>query len=82
MSSQTWNIIGSLCGLLGVLLLFRYGMPYRVRTGGASFLILNQRDADDLRQEKLFDIFGWIGLVLVIAGTACQNIANTCLAHS
>jgi hypothetical protein len=42
-----------------VLLLFRYGMPYRVRTGGASFLILNQRDADDLRQEKLFDIFGW-----------------------
>ena len=52
-------------------------MPYRIRRGGVSFLALEQRDTADLKQERLYDLLGLIGLVLVIAGTLCQIIANT-----
>ena len=51
-------------------------MPYRVRRGGASFLILNDTDKADLKQEKLYDALGLLGLVLVILGTVCQIVAN------
>jgi hypothetical protein len=34
------NIAGLVITMAGVLLLFRYGMPYRVRTDGQSALIL------------------------------------------
>jgi hypothetical protein len=56
-------------------------MPYRVRTGGASALLLEQTDTDALRQEKRYDILGWIGLVFVVCGATCQIIANTSLAY-
>ena len=62
--------------MVGVLPLFRYGMPYRVRRGGASFLILNDTDKADLKQEKLYDALGLLGLVLVILGTVCQIVAK------
>ena len=75
-SPSTWNIVGLVCVMVGVLLLFRYGMPYRVRRGGASFLILNDTDKADLKQEKLYDALGLLGLVLVILGTVCQIVAN------
>jgi hypothetical protein len=39
--------------------------------------MLTQRDTADLKQERWFDVLGWIGLALVIAGTTCQIIANT-----
>jgi hypothetical protein len=31
------NIVGLLLALAGVLLLFRYGMPYELRTGGHQY---------------------------------------------
>jgi hypothetical protein len=73
-SPSTWNIVGLVCVMVGVLLLFRYGMPYRVRRGGASFLILNDTDKADLKQEKLYDALGLLGLVLV--HSVCQIVAN------
>jgi hypothetical protein len=76
MSSSTLNIIGLLCVMAGVILLFAFGMPYRTRRGGASFLILEEKDTADLKQERLYDVLGLVGLVLVVTGTACQIIAN------
>ena len=76
MSAERWNILGIVISLAGVLLLFRYGMPYRTRTGGASALLLTRTDEDAIRLERRYDILGWIGLVLVFVGAACQIIAN------
>lgn len=76
MSAAAWNIAGLILVLVGVLLLFRYGMPYRVRTGGDQFIILEQKDQSDIETEKLYGALGWIGLALVILGTACQVAAN------
>jgi hypothetical protein len=61
-------------------MLFVFGMPYRVRRGGMTLLALEGTDEADLKQEKIFDLLGWIGLLLVTGGTICQIIADTCLA--
>ena len=69
------NTIGLAANLVGVILLFRYGMPYR-HTG--SFLLLSG-DAvtdKDRRLDDRYRTLGWIGLVLIIIGTGLQ-IAST-----
>jgi len=76
MTSASWNVTGLLMVLVGVLILFRYGMPYRVRTGGAIHIIAEQLDQNDIKAERWYTILGWIGLILVVAGTACQIKGN------
>jgi hypothetical protein len=65
-SSSSWNIVGLLLVAAGVLILFRHGMPYRVRTGGVSVLALNQTDADAIKLEKRYAVLGWIGVALIL----------------
>jgi drug/metabolite transporter (DMT)-like permease len=72
MTYQLWNILGVILLFVGVLLLFFFGMPYRTRRGGASYIIMRETDKADLKQEKLFDVFGWVGLTFMLAGTAAQ----------
>ncbi len=74
--AAAWNITGLILVLVGVLILFRYGMPYRARRGGARFLVLAQKDEADLKQERRYDVLGWVGLVLVVVGTGAQIIAS------
>jgi hypothetical protein len=76
MSAACWNITGLLLALAGILLLFRYGMPYRVRSGGAIHLILEQTDDAEIKAEKRYAIFGWIGLTLIVVGTLFQIAAS------
>jgi hypothetical protein len=69
MSPACLNIVGLLLALLGSLLLFRYGMPYRVRTGVGLGVVLGQKDEAEQRAKKWDDSLGWIGLMLVVLGT-------------
>ena len=59
---------------LGVVLLFRYGMPYRVETGGKIFRVIEHEDPKAKASERRYRCLGWIGLVLIIAGTALQAL--------
>jgi hypothetical protein len=71
------NIAGLLLALAGVLLLFRYGMPYQVRTGGREVRWqTGQANQDQIKLERRYDRLGWFGLVCIVAGTLCQIIAN------
>jgi hypothetical protein len=68
-----FNITGLVLNLVGVLLLFRYGMPYRVRTGGRIVTFTSVKP--DLKTEKLdryYDCLGYLGLVSVVLGTGAQ----------
>lgn len=69
--SKILNGIGLVANLVGVILLFRYGMPYR-HTG--SFLLLSGDAVSDgdRRQDALYRLLGWIGLFLIVAGAALQ----------
>jgi hypothetical protein len=72
-------VVGLVANAVGVIVLFRYGMPYRTRRGEASYLLLEGdegTDTEDLRQEERFNVLGWVGLFLIVVGTGLQ-IAGT-----
>jgi hypothetical protein len=69
------NLIGLTLGLIGVLILFRWGMPFRVNYGVATPIT---SDAAPPRAKALSHVYllcGWIGLCLLILGWALQVIA-------
>jgi hypothetical protein len=71
------NVFGLILNLAGVILLFRYGMPYRVRTDGRVVTFVSEKE--DLTTKKLdrrYDCLGWIGLICVIFGTVFQILAT------
>jgi len=73
MSPRVLNVCGLLCNLVGVLLLFRYGMPYRIATGGRLFRWeLNATDEQIRRRDLLYRFLGWIGVVAIVVGTGLQ----------
>jgi hypothetical protein len=72
MSTTILNVGGLLMNLAGVILLFRYGMPYRVRTEGVSYLITEDIDKREVATEWRYDWLGKLGLFLIVAGTAAQ----------
>jgi hypothetical protein len=70
------NVAGPVLNLLGVVLLFRYGMPYRVRREGKTPVTLVIPGTGDEEQERLYDRMGWLGLSLIVVGTALQIAAT------
>jgi hypothetical protein len=77
-ASGALNIAGLLMSLAGVVLLFQHGMPYRVRTGGSSIYVSSTSDPKEARAERRDGVFGWLGLILIIPGTAAQIAAVIC----
>ena len=69
------NAFGLLANLSGVLLLFRYGMPYRVSTGGSSIYVSSSTDPHELAMEQRYKRLGLLGLVLIVLGTIAQIAA-------
>ena len=68
-------IAGLLINLAGVVLLVRYGMPYRVETGGLEFIVTETVNQDEIRLEKLHKKLGFLGLLLIGSGTGLQVLA-------
>jgi hypothetical protein len=68
--SRLLNLIGLTFGLIGVLTLFRWGMPVRVTYGDAPSIT---SDAAPPRA-KAYLLRSWVGLCLLILGWALQVI--------
>ena len=75
MGPATLNVTGLLMNLVSVILLFRYGMPYRVRSEGFSYYVTEEPDKREATAEKLYDRLGWVGLILIVTGTGAQIAA-------
>ncbi|MDO8478360.1 MAG: hypothetical protein Q7W02_19605 [Candidatus Rokubacteria bacterium] len=54
------GVLGLLLTLAGILLLFAFGMPYRLRTGGT------------VSAARKYALLGWAGLGLIVAGSLLQ----------
>jgi hypothetical protein len=75
MSWGTINSIALLANLLGVVLLFRFGIPFRVKrkAGYSTIMIPNSvGDAEEARVNRRYERFGWLGLSLIASATALQ----------
>jgi drug/metabolite transporter (DMT)-like permease len=76
MSAATWNIVGIVLSLAGVILLFLFGMPFRTRTRGQIHLFAEETDHAALKHEKRHDLLQWLGFALVVAGALFQIVGN------
>jgi hypothetical protein len=74
--NRVLNIVGLAFNLIGVLILFRWGMPFRVPTGGDIHLIAEQKNAGQAALDHIYAVCGWVGLVVLIVGTALQIVAT------
>jgi hypothetical protein len=70
------NSVGLSLDIVGVVLLFRYGLPGEVSRTGANYLIHGPRDQNEVRRARLYDRLGLLGLRLLIAGFALQLASN------
>jgi hypothetical protein len=57
--------------MVGVFLLFLFGMPYSLRLDEGDYLKSIARD----RLNTLYSVLGWIGLALIFVGTGCQIVS-------
>jgi len=72
LNPTAWTILGLILTLLGVLLLFRFGMPYRLRSTEGNYVVAGVPEKD--RYDTAYSVFGWVGLVAIVIGTCCQII--------
>jgi hypothetical protein len=73
--SRAFNLVGLALTLVGVLILFRWGMPFHVPTGGHDAIIASQSNPKDIALERIYTIIGYVGLALLILGTVLQMVA-------
>jgi len=71
LAAPLWSIFGLALSLIGVLLLFVFGMPFRIRAEGGNILT-TRPDPARLRGEKIYSALGAIGFALIVIGTLCQ----------
>ena len=69
------TIIGLLANLCGVILLFAFGLPYRLRTGGTRNAIAGSSGTNELGRERR-SLLGWLGLFLIVLGTILQIVGT------
>ena len=69
------NLIGLTFGLLGVLILFRWGMPYRINCGDDPAITSGAGPPRAKAPNHVYLLCGWIGLCFLILGWALQAIA-------
>jgi hypothetical protein len=71
------NIFGLLSNLAGVFLLFLFGMPFRVATGGKSVTwITSSIDLQVKKWDDIYSVLSWIGLAAIVFSTLLQVLAT------
>jgi len=71
--SQALSILGLFSNLGGVLLLFVFGMPFRIATGGNTVTwITSNVDYQIKKVDDIYSALSWIGLAMTIVGTLLQ----------
>jgi hypothetical protein len=63
---KTLNTVGIIVVLIGVIILFRYGMPFRVKTGGVTYIITEQIDEAEKKLDARYALYGYFGLSIWI----------------
>lgn len=64
-------LAGLALNLAGVLLLFRFGLPGGIVTGGGGVITTRATD-DGIKKEWLYIRLGYVGLACTVIGTALQ----------
>ncbi len=76
MDSTHINTFGLLLDIIGAILIWKYGLPERISRTGASYLMLEENDAEQIALAKEYDFWAGVGIALLVGGFALQIISN------
>lgn len=76
MTTSELNIIGLSLDIIGVIILFFFGLPPRINKGGTINLILEQTDTKEDKKWKIYNFISNLGLILIIIGFSIQLYSN------
>lgn len=66
---------GLVLDIIGVLLLWRFGLPESISRTGAQHMILEQTDEAEVNLARKYDRHARIGIGLIVAGFGLQILA-------
>lgn len=75
MTPDILNSTGLFLDIIGITLLFFFGLPSEVRKGGTGFLIIGQ-DEHEAGKWKQYKCISWTALATLIIGFTLQIISN------
>lgn len=76
MSISSLTTFTGLCmDIIGVLLLWRFGLPPDVRRHGHSFLLVEKADEAEKQKARNYDKISIIAVLLIVIGFAFQAVA-------
>jgi hypothetical protein len=73
--SYAIQLAGLVCDIVGVCILFKFGIPEMIQTGGANVVTIGVDPVQKALEEKYWRL-GYIGLFLLIIGFSLQLLPN------
>ena len=64
-----WSAI---CGFVGTVLIFRFGLPPKVDPEGYMYIICEQEDENEKKKGRLYKKIGYLGITLIGFGYILQ----------
>ena len=74
--SNIINSVGLGLDIIGVILIFFYGISPMIDTEGSTFLIVETRSETEIKKAKKYKRLSRFGLTLIVFGFIAQIISN------
>lgn len=75
MTEAYLNSLGLAFDIIGVILLFKFGLPEEVRRGGTGFLVIND-DPQEAAKAGVYDRYSHVALAFIVIGFGLQIVSN------
>ncbi len=75
-TSNLLNSIGLILDIVGVVMIWRYGLGEPLSREGKTYLITGQIDESEKAKAKWFDRLSKTGLALILGGFLLQLVSN------
>ena len=66
------KIFGDVCGLIGSLLIFFFGIPRKIDTEGKNNMVFLGEDHDEIKKIERYKILGNFGISLIALSFVCM----------
>jgi hypothetical protein len=76
MDPSLFNEVGLLFDIVGVVLVWRYGLPPSVDRMGLKYIVTSDRDESEIAKARRYDSLSHIGLGLIVTGFLLQLLSN------
>jgi len=70
------NASGLIFDIIGILILWKFGLPKSISRTGAQFIITEETNEEEIAKAVKYDAFAKVGLVFIITGFILQLISN------